>query len=127
VKRSLLLRTAAFWAALLLVLTWGTDAAGLHACPHHGVVAMVQSGQMAHGHGAHLGHGTHAPSPDHQDCTCIGCCHAGTVALAPDAASLAIRTAESNQPAAPVRRDESALPPPPPYLLPYSTAPPFVA
>jgi hypothetical protein len=127
VKRPLFLRTAALWATLLLALTWGADAVGLHACPHHGVVAAVQSGHMAHGEGAHAGHGKQAPSPEHQGCTCIGCCHAGTVALVPHAGALAVRATVLNHPAAPVRRDDGALPAPPPYLLPYSTAPPIVA
>lgn len=126
-KRPFLLRASALWAALLLALTWGGDAYGLHTCPHHGLVPVAQGGHSAHGNAAHAGHGKQAPSPEHQGCTCIGCCHAGTVALVPDAGALAVRAAVSNHPAAPAGRDENALPAPPPYLLPYSTAPPAVA
>ncbi|HET6763910.1 MAG TPA: hypothetical protein VFH27_09560 [Longimicrobiaceae bacterium] len=126
-KRSLLLRTSALWAALLLVLTWGADGIGLHACPHHDMVAAAQSGHMAHGQVAHAGHGRQAPQPEHQACTCIGCCHAGTAAVVPQAAALAVRAAVAGRAAAPLPRGDRALPSSPPYLLPYSTAPPRLA
>jgi hypothetical protein len=119
-------RLTAMWSLLVLFSAWGTEAAGLHPCPHHDriVEAAPATAPSAHGHGAH-----HAPAaPEHTDhgCTCAsGCPAMGLALVAPPAERIAVRVAASPSPApraadaGPTLRDL-------PFFLPYGMAPPAV-
>lgn len=125
VNRSVRFRVAALWAAMLLALTWGGDAYGLHACPHH--LAIAQAGADMHG-GAHRGHERHPAPVSHQGgCTCVGSCSAGATGLPAPAPRFVLAVTVS--PAAPAPLDAPAwrLPSRAAYLLPYPTAPPAAA
>src|SRR6185503_9075973 len=120
------MRRRPFWlrafAALLAVwfpLVLGEPSL-LQPCPTHGAAA------------AHAGHGapatTHghnqAPTNKHHDCTCIGCCTAGSAAaVAPAATEFVVAISLTGEPdIAPAAA--AARPTPPEFARPYTTGPP---
>ncbi len=123
VNRSPFSRVSALLAALFFFLAWGGEAAGLHACPHHG------GGTAAHadagGHGEHGGGHDEAPAPEHGGCTCAsGCPSASGALLPPDEGGAGLRVALVRAGPALFPRAEWAAPTVPPFFLPYAQGPP---
>jgi hypothetical protein len=123
VNRSPLHRLSALLAAAFFFLAWGGEAAGLHACPHHGGAPAAHAD--APGHGGHGDGHDEAPAPEHGGCTCAsGCPSAGGVPLPPDEGGAGLRVAVVHAGPATFPRAEWAAPTVPPFFLPYAQGPP---
>ena len=123
-KRHPLLRASTLALAALFVLTQLVDGSGAHGCPMHDAVAGAAVGGVPHAAASH--HGTPAEDHQHQGpCTCLGACHAGTVALATSDVSpapLALPAATAS-----LRIPSDRVPESPSHLLPFAIGPPLLA
>jgi hypothetical protein len=119
VNRSPLSRLSALLAAVFFFLAWGGEAAGLHACPHHGGVP------AAHADASHHGGHDQAPAEEHGGCTCAsGCPSAGGALLPPIEGGAGLRVAVVHAGPALFPRAAWAAPTVPPFFLPYAQGPP---
>jgi hypothetical protein len=140
-RRSRLFRCSALLWALVFVLSGVRPAFAATECPHHvgpahgsadtaaerGATVHAEPDATAHVHFHHAepsGEPASVPGSHHDLCTCIGPCHAASVAPTPPLASSVLPTAVVYVADAPDAAATNVLPGRASYSLPYATAPP---
>jgi hypothetical protein len=120
-------RMVGLWALCILLLSWSTEAMGVHACPHHARIGTAAVAAEAHGH-----HGAPGRAPaehdEHRGCTCAsGCPASGYAPLARtgDAVGAPLGI-DGDASIAPASGDTPRLHSEP-FFLPYGQAPPSVS
>jgi hypothetical protein len=140
-RRSRLFRCSALLWAVLFVLSGVRPAFAATECPHHvgsahgsadtaaerGATVHAEPGAAGHVHFHHAepsGEPASEPGSHHDLCTCIGPCHAASIAPMPAPASSLLPTAVACVAEAPDAAATYVLPGRASYSLPYATAPP---
>jgi hypothetical protein len=129
VRRRPTTRFAALLIALFFLLSQGSDALGLHACPLHSAPGHQAAGAVDAGtHAAHASqHGAPHDGGDAEgSCNCVGVCSASAGGFSAPQPRVSWRPLLTIATAAPLDAARSIAPLRRPYLLPYGHAPPRI-